>query len=507
MIRENEITNAMAIGTELEGKEFTYRIVSVLGQGSFGIVYLAELVGKTGLSTRIHMVIKEFFLRGLNGRDGCAVTCNNNSELFIDYRTEFIRKAEKLSRIHHENLVQVNECFEANNTVYYVMNYIPGKSLKEFIYKYGCIGETQALEIARQLCVALAHLHKEKFLHLDVKPGNILLHSNRMPMLIDFGLTKHIDKDGVPETSTQIGAGTPGYSPLELISLPNKERLSPLIDLYSLGATLFTMLTGESPANAAELLNQGFPKSLLTEIGVSPSTVAIIEKAMAPSVMDRYTSIFELEKDINAVLVNIKSSLDVTYNSASAVTNAMPERIVSTASAHQSETDADQKLVENIEDEPTYLSENLRKTSIPVVLYMLCAVGIIIVCLLAYFLLIGKGDIFMKAIDSDAVKKEVTLEEHPDTIVSVTPETSQPAETSILQEPKITKREEIRKDKPAIKPATNESEQDVKPSPIVKHNSSGAETSSEKSIHQSPSKLSEQPDNSPEKPSSEDTEP
>lgn len=460
MGNHKEITSAMTIGTELEGKEFKYRIVRILGQGSLGITYLVELVGKTGQSTQIYMALKEFFLRDFNGRDGLTVTCSSESGLFNDYRKNFIHEAENLSKIRHDNIVNVVECFEANNTVYFIMNYIAGESLDQLISKYGSLSEPQALEITKQLCAALGHLHSEGLLHLDVKPGNILMISERVPMLIDFGLSKHINKNGEPETSTRIGTGTPGFAPLEQTSLPNKKRLTPMIDIYSLGATLFKMLTGNRPANAAELLNQGFPANLLREKGVSPATIAIIEKAMAPSMKDRYTSMYDIEKDINSILgiTEPPAKKEPDYTPSPALVNETPaereEIPVLMAEVNEMPSQAEILAAEPGSPENTYSDrqEEEKKKKMPVVVYMLCALGIIIICLIAYFALIGKGgDPKTSANDSDSVQTE-SVATSPDTTSA--PAALVPAQDSTaipatkISKP-IKKREKVR---PAAEP-------------------------------------------------------
>ena len=189
-----------------------YKIEKVLGQGSFGITYLAE---HTALCRKV--AIKEFFMKELNSRseDG-SITGMSESSLSFNYAQKFRKEAQNLSRMDHPNIVRVTDSFEENGTFYYVMDYIEGENLNEYVKK-NPLSEEQALSIIGDVAGALTYMHeKHHMLHLDLKPGNIMRRSSDGHIfLIDFGLSKHFSDSGMPETSTSIGLGTAGYAPIE----------------------------------------------------------------------------------------------------------------------------------------------------------------------------------------------------------------------------------------------------------------------------------------------------
>ena len=296
---ENGYRNTLAAGTLLHGGAYSYRIERVLGQGSFGITYLAtvKMQGALGsIDANVKVAIKEFFMKEINGREGSTVTSGSKGGVFADYRKKFVREAANLSKLRHPNIIKVLECFEANGTVYYAMEYIDGGSLDELISKRGRLAEAEALRYGRQIADALAYMHEHNVLHLDLKPGNIMLREGNA-VLIDFGLSKQYDSSGNPESSTTVGGGTPGYAPLEQASYHEGKGFPVTMDIYALGGTMLKMLTGQRPPDASEILNDGFPGGWLR--GVTPATVAVVEKAMSPLRKDRYQSAAELIAAIN----------------------------------------------------------------------------------------------------------------------------------------------------------------------------------------------------------------
>ena len=122
----------LQFGYILHSTKYSYKIIKVLGQGSFGITYLANVImeGPLGtLDSNMNVAIKEFFMREVNGRIGETVTSGSKGGLSDYYKGKFRREALNLSKLHHSNIVKVLETFETNNTVYYVMEYIDGNSL------------------------------------------------------------------------------------------------------------------------------------------------------------------------------------------------------------------------------------------------------------------------------------------------------------------------------------------------------------------------------------------
>ena len=276
-------------GTLLHGG--TYRIEQVLGQGSFGITYLAL---HTMLNKKV--AIKEFFMKELNGRgeDG-SITGMSDGSLSMDYARKFQKEALNLSRLENPNIVRVTDSFEDNGTFYYVMDYIDGENLNDYI-KHNHISQQEAVNIIRNVANALMYMHEEKhMLHLDLKPGNVMRRtSDGHIFLIDFGLSKHYSKNGQPETSTTIGFGTPGYAPIEQSNQAKNGEFRPTIDVYALGATFYKLLTGETPPVAAELVSDD---DLLVEKlqahQIAQHLSDIVVNAMCPNVKRRTQNVTE----------------------------------------------------------------------------------------------------------------------------------------------------------------------------------------------------------------------
>lgn len=296
-----QLTKTLAIGTELNGKQYTYRIEKVLGQGTFGITYQAtvSLSGELGsLSAVTRVAIKEFFIGQYNGRTGNEVTLTD-SNLFRNYRHKFIHEATALKKLNHPNIIKVLELFESNNTVYYAMEYCSGGNLDNLIIDNQHLSETKSLHYFTQIADALSCMHENNMLHLDVKPSNIVLRENGDAVLIDFGLSKQFDDKGNPESSTIIGCGTPGYAPLEQSNYHSEAKQLPVtMDVYALGATLYKMLTGTPPPLASEIFENGFPIQILQQKGTSNNTIRCMRKAMSVAKKERYQTINEFVEDI-----------------------------------------------------------------------------------------------------------------------------------------------------------------------------------------------------------------
>lgn len=286
-------------GTILHSKNYNYRIIRKLGQGSFGITYLAsvKMTGTLGyLDADIYVAIKEFFMKGYNGREGSSVTSGNTDGTFAYYKSKFIHEAENLSKLNNSGIIKVIELFEENSTAYYVMEYVSEGSLDDCITKNKRFAPAQCINYARGICNALHYMHSRQFLHLDLKPNNIMLRKNGEVVLIDFGLSKRFDANGNPETSTTVGHGTPGYAPLEQQHYKKEPgaEFPATMDIYALGATMFKMLTGQRAPEASSILNDGFPANELTDIGTPQEIIDVIEKCMSPMKKERYQSTLEL---------------------------------------------------------------------------------------------------------------------------------------------------------------------------------------------------------------------
>lgn len=290
--------SALPAGTVLKGGNASYTLLKTLGQGSFGITYLAKnIVGEDEVEQLF--CIKEFFMRDINGRESTSVTSSNREGMFDYYKRKFEQESDHLSRLRHKNIVMVVDAFRANSTSYYVMQYIDGQSLDSLIAAKGRLSTDETVGITRQVGSALSCMHSKGMLHLDVKPANVMMTDEKTAILIDFGLSKQYDQNGQPESSTTVGSGTPGYAPIEQANHREGKDFPVQMDVYALGATMLKMLTGQRPPEASDILNFGFPKNELLAVGVTSSVAMVVEKAMAPQQNKRYKTINDFLKALD----------------------------------------------------------------------------------------------------------------------------------------------------------------------------------------------------------------
>lgn len=253
-----------------------YKIVRTLGQGGFGITYEAEQV-----MLRRRVALKEFFMKDCCERDDATsrVTVGTGSqrELVEKFRGKFIREAQMMAGMDHPNVVRVLDVFEENGTAYYVMENLAGGSLKAKVEAHGPLSEADAEKYIRAVADALAYIHSLNTVHLDVKPSNILLNSRGEAVLIDFGISKHYDSAGEQTSSTPVGISK-GYAPLEQGRDGDVSQFRPSTDIYSLGATLYYLVSGETPPEASVAAEDGIPRP----VGVSDRIWQAIDQSMKP---------------------------------------------------------------------------------------------------------------------------------------------------------------------------------------------------------------------------------
>ena len=223
-----------------------YRIGRILGQGGFGIAYLAH---DTNLDQQV--AIKEYLPIELTVREGdfsVHPVSEDRGENFRWGLDRFIREARTLARFDHPNIVRVLSVFEVNNTAYIVMRYEHGKSLQEMLPKRGTLEEQLLLNILFPILGGLAKVHAQGFIHRDIKPANLFIREDQSPVLLDFGSARQALGQ---ETKTLTTLVSPGYAPFEQY-YSKSDRQGPWTDIYGLGATMYRCVVGAPPMDALD---------------------------------------------------------------------------------------------------------------------------------------------------------------------------------------------------------------------------------------------------------------
>lgn len=287
------IDYALPAGAVLKSKQRTYEVVETLGAGGFGITYkVVSTIMVDNVDITTYFAVKEHFMKGcFRGEDKCHVICAPSIKEEVDgSREDFIVEARRLNQLSglSKNIVRVNEVFEYNNTAYYVMKYLDGGEMSEHISREGALSEAKALSIIRPIAKAVELIHKERLLHLDIKPDNIVLMKTvgsgaEYPVLIDFGIAKHFNASGKPTSTHSAKGASDGYAPMEQYS--NIDKFAPEMDVYALGATLLHFLSGQLPKNAFEITPDDI-NAMLPDY-VSPRTRSAVLNAMAMRMGDR----------------------------------------------------------------------------------------------------------------------------------------------------------------------------------------------------------------------------
>ncbi len=288
------MNNFLAPGSILRSPYNAYTIRSVLGSGGFGITYRATMqtTSGTGMPVMAVVAIKEHFLSNDCERDSDtqSVSFSQPSRDRVERsRRDFAGEAKRLQTIAsgHTNIVQVSEVFDANNTSYYVMEYLEGESLADYVKRRGPLSEQETIGIMRPIIDAVAFLHRNRITHLDIKPANIMLskdHGGKVrPVLIDFGLSKHYNADGSATSAINLQGYSDGYAPVE--QYVGISTFSPVSDVYSLAATILFCLTGLTPPKSIELTPDALSRLIPTT--TSRRMALMLEQCLRMAMADR----------------------------------------------------------------------------------------------------------------------------------------------------------------------------------------------------------------------------
>ena len=274
----------------LQGK---YIIDSVLGQGGFGITYLAT---QTSLNRLV--AIKEFFIKDYCGRESdttlMTIGSGFSSELVEQYKRKFIKEAMTIAGLDNPHIIRIHDVFEENGTAYYVMEYLQFGNLQQRIPDKGMIHK-DATKYILQIAEALNYVHNHGILHLDVKPSNVMFRSIDQAVLIDFGNAKHFNKERDGYTSTIRPGISEGYAPLEQYEMDGNNCFTSATDVYALGATFYHLLTGQRPPSASSVIN-GLPPF---EKKVPQHIQKTVQSAMMPAKENRVRSIEQFLRMLN----------------------------------------------------------------------------------------------------------------------------------------------------------------------------------------------------------------
>jgi len=250
-----------------------YEFVTLLGRGGMGAVYKA-----VQLSLHRAVAIKVLPISPLEDAE-------------LNFAARFRQEAMTMARLSHPGIVNVFETGEANGLLYIVMEFIDGTDVARMIQTEGKLPPDLVAKLLVQVCDALHYAHEHGVVHRDIKPANLLVTREGQVKIADFGLAKHQDAALLGLTKTNVAIGTPDFLAPEAW-VPNT-ALDARADLYSLGVTLYQMLTGEVP--------RGLWKMPSVKVGVDARFDTIIDKAMQPEREARYQASAELRHDLERI--------------------------------------------------------------------------------------------------------------------------------------------------------------------------------------------------------------
>jgi len=265
----SKLAGILPTGTVLQAR---YRITQLLGKGGMGAVYQAQ---DQRLGNR-------------------SVAVKENFDASAEAQAQFQLEANMLANLNHSSLPRVIDHFiESSGKQYLVMDFVEGQNLDELVSQRGPLPESQALDWIDQVCDALEYMHSQSkpIIHRDIKPANVIVTSTGKAMLVDLGIAKVYDP-GL-KTATGARAVTPGFSSLEQYGQGATDTRS---DVYSLGATLYFLLTGKAPPESIDIVSgtATVASSQSLNPNISASTEQVILQAMQLDARQRYQSVKDM---------------------------------------------------------------------------------------------------------------------------------------------------------------------------------------------------------------------
>ncbi len=287
-----------------------YHIIKILGHGGFGITYLAH---DTNLDQQV--AIKEYLPTDLAVREGdisVHPVSEGHRESYEWGLERFISEARTLAKFKHPNIVRVLSVFTENNTAYMVMEYEHGEPMDALLKNRKTIEEEKLKSILMPMLDGLEEVHKEGFIHRDIKPPNIYIRTDGSPVLLDFGSARQ--SLGI-QTKTLTTLVSPGYAPFEQYT-SKSDKQGPWTDIYGLGATMYRAVTGIGPTDAMDrseaLLHTNkdvyVPAARIAHDNYSEELLVAIDHAMMFKTDERPQSISEWRKELDTGIVNIATA-------------------------------------------------------------------------------------------------------------------------------------------------------------------------------------------------------
>lgn len=282
----NDINELLAYSQEyMPTKIGKYNVVNEIGRGGMGSVYLAidEILNRK-------VAIKELKIDEHKKKD---------SDAYNTMIRRFKKEAQILAQLNHKNIVSVFDIVEQNKNQYIIMEYLDGSNLEEKLNEKGVLPLLEAVSIIADMCLALDYIHKRSIIHRDIKPSNIVILSDGVVKLTDFGVTRDLNST----TMTMDGSlvGTIAYASPE----QDSRDLDGRSDLFSLGVVLYELVTGQKPFTGdtiASVLLKIATKEPVKPTQINPKIHKMLEniisKAMAKSLSQRYASAMDMHNDL-----------------------------------------------------------------------------------------------------------------------------------------------------------------------------------------------------------------
>jgi len=290
----NESNEHLAIGYKIGGH---YKIIKILGQGGFGIVYLVEDIHRLNAP----FVIKELFSRDFSFRHRDGETVYNRTEakeIFAKIKEDIISEVNILQKIRDKNIVEAYGYFEANNTLYSVMEFIDGMDLEKYLKKVPPFTEDEAKDLLLQISSGIEKIHAINVLHRDIKPSNIMRTRDGVYKLIDFTTNRtYVDNQLTTVTSFR----SPIYTPPEL-SGNKRAIIGKFSDIYSIGMTICRVLAEDEdilPNITDRLINDREFQTLIDSFDIDDNFKAILRKMTQINAEDRFQDLKEIKLLLN----------------------------------------------------------------------------------------------------------------------------------------------------------------------------------------------------------------